>query len=145
MSDFPFSEGELVTVTAREDGEAVARFTAECEEISGGSTPIESAKARFPLPFGTMNTVTVRPYEAEFEVHDGESWTDFDGVGPVRAQKIRAEFGAPSQFVQLCKDDNPDVPTHVALNPQRLMEARGVGYEVASHIVDQILEGLADE
>lgn len=67
---FPFEEGDIVTVTA--DGHSTdspigAEFTAECRDISGRPGPA-SAVARFSLPFGTMNSVTIRPYEGEFEV-----------------------------------------------------------------------------
>lgn len=76
MSEFSFEKGDTVLVRARENGDTgqiQAKFTAECADISGGAaggTPV----ARFPMPFGTMNSVSIRPYEAEFEVlEDGES------------------------------------------------------------------------
>jgi hypothetical protein len=67
---FPFEEGDNVLVRVREDGtrgNIVAKFEAECSRIReseiGGS-----AKASFRLPWGVMNTVSIREYEAEFEV-----------------------------------------------------------------------------
>lgn len=70
-TDFGFKEGDMVLVRVRENGtrgNIVCKFEAECADISGRGPG--SKVARFPLPFGTMNTVTIRPYEAEFEVTD---------------------------------------------------------------------------
>lgn len=70
MSDFPFEEGDAVLVRARENGDSGAiqvKFTAKCREICNWG-PNQSPEARFKLPFGVMNSVTIRPYEAEFEV-----------------------------------------------------------------------------
>lgn len=75
MSEFPFEEGETVLVRARENGTSgniEAKFTAECEDISSGVSEVTSPIARLALPFGPRNTVTIRPYEAEFEVVDDE-------------------------------------------------------------------------
>ncbi|UBF23395.1 hypothetical protein HATV-3_gp45 [Haloarcula tailed virus 3] len=69
--DFGFAEGDTVLVRVRENGtrgNIVCKFEAECADISGRGPG--SKVARFPLPFGTMNTVTIRPYEAEFEITD---------------------------------------------------------------------------
>jgi len=70
MSEFEFSEGDTVLVRARENGtrgNIVAKFEAECEEIIEGRG-FGSPKARFEMPFGRMNMVDIRPYEADFEV-----------------------------------------------------------------------------
>lgn len=67
---FPFDEGATVTVTVREhrtSGPIVATFTAECDEIRERPDPMAPV-ARFDLPWGTMNTVTIQPYQGEFEV-----------------------------------------------------------------------------
>ena len=68
MSDFDFEEGDVVLVRARENGTSgniVAKFEAECKRIDERmGRPV----ARFDMPFGTMNSVSIRPYEAEFEV-----------------------------------------------------------------------------
>lgn len=64
---FPFTEGDTVLVRVREHGTSGplrAKFVAECVDIG---TAAFTVSARFDLPFGTMNTVTLRPYEAEFE------------------------------------------------------------------------------
>lgn len=71
--DFPFQEGDTVLVRARENGTSgtiQVKFTAECMDISGN--PAGTAVARFPMPFGVMNSMTIRPYEAEFEVVDDD-------------------------------------------------------------------------
>jgi hypothetical protein len=70
MSGFPFDEGDTVLVRARENGTRgtiEAKFEAVCEEIVEGRG-FGSPKARFEMPFGRMNMVDIRPYEAEFEV-----------------------------------------------------------------------------
>lgn len=74
-SDFPFSAGDTVLVRVRENGTSgkiIAKFEAVCSDIEDPSGIGTSEKARFNLPFGLMNFVTLRPYEAEFEVVDGE-------------------------------------------------------------------------
>ncbi|QLH78641.1 hypothetical protein HZS55_15685 [Halosimplex rubrum] len=70
--EFPFEQGDDVLVRAREHGThgtIVAKFTAECKAITERPGP-RSAIARFDLPFGTMNSVTISPFEGEFEVVD---------------------------------------------------------------------------
>jgi len=70
MSEFPFTAGDTVLVRARENGTSgtiVAKFEAECEEIIE-RRGFGTLKARFEMPFGRMNMVDIRPYEAEFEV-----------------------------------------------------------------------------
>lgn len=72
MSDhnFPFGEGDQVLVRVRENGDSgniEAKFSGKCSSIRDKSSP-GSATARIDLPFGTMNSVTLRAYEAEFEV-----------------------------------------------------------------------------
>ncbi|MDS0280038.1 hypothetical protein NDI85_19830 [Halomicroarcula sp. S1AR25-4] len=67
--DFPFEEGDTVLVRVRENGTGgniVAKFTAECTSIDARPGPTGDF-ARFELP-GMMNSVSYRPYEAEFEV-----------------------------------------------------------------------------
>jgi hypothetical protein len=66
--DFDFEEGDTVLVRVRENGSIVAKFEATCTDISDPSGIGTSRKARFEMPFGVMNSVTIRPYEAEFEV-----------------------------------------------------------------------------
>jgi len=69
-SPFPFEVGDKVRVKVREHGTSgniIAKFEAECSRIEE-STGITSPRARFDLPFGTMNSVTLRAHEAEFEV-----------------------------------------------------------------------------
>ena len=71
QSEFPFVEGDDVLVRVRENGTSgniVAKFTAECTNIRPGGPPGSSPSARFRLPWGSMNAVTLRYYEAEFEV-----------------------------------------------------------------------------
>ncbi|QIO25494.1 hypothetical protein [Haloarcula sp. JP-L23] len=71
--DFEFEEGDTVLVRAREHGTSgniVAKFEATCTDISDPSGIGTSRSARFEMPFGTLNSVTIRPYEAEFEVVD---------------------------------------------------------------------------
>lgn len=82
---FPFDEGATVTVRVREDltnGPIVAKFTAEVEEIRDRSGPMGPV-ARFDLPFGTLNTVTIQPHEGEFEVEEpaDADTDDEDGDG----------------------------------------------------------------
>ena len=70
-TDFPFGEGDKVRVRVRENGTSgniVAKFEATCTEIDDGRGVGTTESARFTMPFGVMNSVTVRPYEAEFEV-----------------------------------------------------------------------------
>jgi hypothetical protein len=76
MGDFPFKEGETVLVRVRTSGTMTAKFVADCSNIrqrSGPSTP----QARFDLPFGTLNSITLAPYEAEFEVVDSAEGVTF--------------------------------------------------------------------
>jgi hypothetical protein len=71
MTEFDFDEGDTVLVRVRENGTSgkiVAKFEATCSRISERDGVGPSPSARFELPFGTMNAVTLRPYEAEFEV-----------------------------------------------------------------------------
>lgn len=67
---FPFEEGDEVLVRVRENGTSgniVAKFEAECDRIEDNGD-LMSATARFDFDWGTMNSVTLRSYEAEFEV-----------------------------------------------------------------------------
>lgn len=68
--DFDFGEGDTVRVTVHEGsphGSVVAEFMGEC--VGFGERPGPSSdEARFKLPFGTANSLTVKPYEGEFEV-----------------------------------------------------------------------------
>lgn len=69
-SDFDFAQGDTVLVRIRENGtrgNIVAKFEAECLSIRDGHLG-SSQRARFRLPWGTMQTTTLRYYEAEFEV-----------------------------------------------------------------------------
>lgn len=73
MSDIEFEEGDTVLVRVRENrtsGSLRAKFIAEVDRMGeyGGYTG--SPRIRLDLEFGTMNSVTLRPYEAEFEVVD---------------------------------------------------------------------------
>ena len=70
FDEFGFDEGDTVLVRVRESGRIVAKFQATCSQISDSSGIGASPQARFDLPFGVMNHVTIRPYEAEFEVVD---------------------------------------------------------------------------
>lgn len=68
-NEFGFDEGDRVLVRVRENGNTgniVAKFQAECTKIR--NKPIGSPTARLELPFGTLGSVSLRPYEAEFEV-----------------------------------------------------------------------------
>lgn len=70
-SAFDFSEGDKVRVRVRENGTSgniVAKFEAVCTAIDGGRGVVGADSARFDMPFGLMNSVTIRHYEAEFEV-----------------------------------------------------------------------------
>lgn len=61
-------------VRVRENGTTgtiVAKFTAECAKIRDSPAPT-SKVARFTFDWGVSNSVSLRPYEAEFEVVDGE-------------------------------------------------------------------------
>jgi hypothetical protein len=68
---FEFKTGDTVCVRVREDGTSgniVAKFEAECTQINTEKAIGASESARFELPFGVFNSVTVRHNEAEFEV-----------------------------------------------------------------------------
>lgn len=68
---FPFTEGDEVLVRVREHGDSgniVAKFEAECVDISGRSIGAGTPVARFDLPWGRMESTKLKPYEAEFEV-----------------------------------------------------------------------------
>lgn len=73
---FPFEVGDTVLVRAREHGTSgriLAKFEAECLRITGGGDVIApSPQARFDMPFGVMNSVSIHPYEADFEVVDND-------------------------------------------------------------------------
>lgn len=67
---FEFGEGDTVLVRVRENGATgsiVAKFEAKCVDISSRKG-LFSQVARFDLPWGTMESTQLRPYEAEFEV-----------------------------------------------------------------------------
>lgn len=67
---FGFEVGDTVQVTVREhrtSGPITAKFEAECVGFREGVSAT-SPTARLELPFGMMNSVTLREYEAEFEV-----------------------------------------------------------------------------
>lgn len=68
QSEFPFEEGDEVLVRVREGGKIIAKFQATCTGITDESGIGKSQQARFDMPFGVMNSVTIRPYEGEFEV-----------------------------------------------------------------------------
>jgi len=70
MKEFPFEEGDEVLVRVRENGDTgniVAKFEARCKRIQSPHDTV-SKVARLSLPWGRMNSVTLRPYEAEFEI-----------------------------------------------------------------------------
>lgn len=73
---FPFETGDTVLVNTRNDeGSMNGKFVAECTgiEVSGPT----SGTARFKLPFGLLNHLTVRSYEAEFEKVEDASEVSF--------------------------------------------------------------------
>jgi len=66
---FPFDEGDDVLIRVREHGTSgniVAKFTAECTSIME-TTVTGTPVARFSLPWGSVESTKLRPYEAEFE------------------------------------------------------------------------------
>lgn len=68
-ADFDFEVGDTVLVRVRENGtrgNIVAKFEARCSGIR--EAPGGSEVARFDVPWGLMNAVSLRSYEAEFEV-----------------------------------------------------------------------------
>lgn len=68
--EFPFEEDDEVLVRVRENGTSgtiEAKFEATCENIREEGIGL-SPSARLSLDWGLMNSVTLRPYEAEFEV-----------------------------------------------------------------------------
>jgi len=69
-SEFSFEKGDTVLVRVREhgtSGDIIAKFEGECVSFSDGAV-VGSKQARFKLPFGVMNSVTLQSTEAEFEV-----------------------------------------------------------------------------
>jgi len=69
--DFPFGETDQVLVRVREHGDSgniVAKFEAECVDISGSRVGPGCSVARFELPWGLMESTKLKPHEAEFEV-----------------------------------------------------------------------------
>lgn len=71
---FPFEVGDTVLVRVREHGDSgdiLAKFEETCSEISERPGP-QSPIARFQCDWGIMNTISLRSYEAEFEVLDHE-------------------------------------------------------------------------
>lgn len=75
-SEFPFEEGDWVLVKHREAGQMRSKFVARCTRIRDsavGGTP----QATFDLEFGVMNSVSIRPYEAEFEAVEDPSVVNF--------------------------------------------------------------------
>lgn len=70
LSEFEFEEGDEVLIRVRENGTSgniVAKLTGICTSINEGTIPMGSPTARFELPWGFMNSITLRPYDAEFE------------------------------------------------------------------------------
>ncbi len=70
---FPFEEGDDVLVRVREhgtSGKIVARFMGTCDIIHDHDGQVKSPMARIRLSWGLNNSVTLRPYEADFEVLD---------------------------------------------------------------------------
>lgn len=66
---FPFEVGDTVLVRVRERGDSgriVAKFEGVCHSFSEGVG--RSAFANISLPWGLNNRVSLRYYEAEFEV-----------------------------------------------------------------------------
>lgn len=77
QSDFDFEEGDHVVVRVRENktsGSLRMKFVAKCTDISTDS--IGGGTARFKLP-GTMNSVSYKQYEAEFEKVDSPNEVHF--------------------------------------------------------------------
>jgi len=76
MDEFPFEQGDTVLVRVRDGGTMVAKFVADCSDIKQ-SSGVGAAQARFDLPPGTLNSVTLTSYEAEFEVVDSAEGVSF--------------------------------------------------------------------
>ena len=77
QSDFDFEKGDHVVVRVRENktsGSLRVKFVAKCTGISTDS--IGGDTARFKLP-GTMNSVSYKQYEAEFEKVDAPNEVNF--------------------------------------------------------------------
>lgn len=75
--DFDFEEGDTVLVRVRDhDDGMVAKFVSECTNIEGENR-MTGTRARFEFPAGTMNSITLATYEAEFEVVESAAEVDF--------------------------------------------------------------------
>lgn len=77
QSDFDFEQGDHVVVRVRENktsGSLRVKFVAKCTDISTDS--LGGGTARFKLP-GTMNSVSYKDYEAEFERVDAPNEVNF--------------------------------------------------------------------
>lgn len=73
---FPFETGDKVLIKTRNDeGLMNGKFIAECTgiEIEGPS----KGAARFTLPYGLLNHITLRHYEADFEKVEDASEVNF--------------------------------------------------------------------
>lgn len=69
--EFDFEEGDRVRVRVREDGTRgpiVAKFEGTVDLIYNHEMTAAAPKCRISLPWGALNSVTLRTYEAEFEV-----------------------------------------------------------------------------
>lgn len=69
-----------------------------------------------------------------------DSWEAFDGIGSERAESIRSEIGTPEEFVTTSREEHPNLPLFVSLDLRLLRSCDQIGTELASSIVDQILE-----
>lgn len=78
---FPFEKNDYVLIRVREHGTSGslrAKLVAQCKRIrESGSPAAPSPVATFDVPFGPFNSITMRPYEGEFEVVDGFDQVSF--------------------------------------------------------------------
>jgi hypothetical protein len=77
VNDFDFGEGDTVLVRVYESGQMKAKFVGNCIDINSRGNIIGSPRARIAFPAGTMNSITLAPYEAEFERVDSGSEVNF--------------------------------------------------------------------
>ena len=80
---------------------------------------------------------------SKMSINIPDTWEAFDGIGSKRAESIRSEIGTPEEFVSTSREEHPNLPLFVSLDLRLLRSCDHIGTELASSIIDQIIEDNA--